>query len=50
MTRNLAYWGIAEDLQFRKSVEDLGRFYLWTESKKKGHVVSFQAVSLLTIL
>lgn len=49
MTRNLAYWGIAEDLQFRKSVEDLGRFYLWTESKK-GHLVSFQAVNSLAIL
>ena len=36
ITRNCVYQVIAEDLQFRKSVEGLGRLYLWTKSENNG--------------
>ena len=32
MTRNWVYWGVAEELQFRKLVEGSGQLCLWTRS------------------
>ena len=43
--RNCVYQGTAEDLQFRKSVEGLGR--LWTRSEKRECPAGVQTVSSL---
>ena len=47
ITRNCVYQGIAEDSQFRKSVEGLGRLYLWTKSEKRARPAGIQTVSSL---